>query len=468
MALTYDLDLRIVGGATTRYAGLTTSDFPAINLTTSTDYAFKVRPVNVTGNVKERYPWTTEATFSTLAAPLPTTVNLATVLRSAVANTIGAIVSAAPLVATLTYDLALRTVGGTTTVYKGLASSDFSAVDLTGSTDYAFKVRAVNTTGTVKEYYPWTTEATFTTLVAASPTTVNLNTVLRGATALTIAGEVSEPPAEPVVTVVTYDLNLRIVGGATTKYTGITVSEFTAVDLIDSTDYAFKIRPVAVVGTVKEYYPWTTEATFTTIAAPLPATVNLGIATRNVTANGISSFVSPAPVVFTATRWTVEVVNQNTQVATLYPNLTTTDFVATELQVGTLYKYRVQAHYLYLTSEFTDYVYFMPPNPIEYLSYDVVLAPQDVAIFGTNIGFKLDTNENAFTMSGLATLDIASITLTLNGATIHPILNGSNWSATYSEGSLGATYPDELDGSFTLDIDGLGGELAIREDNLNV
>ncbi len=185
------------------------------------------------GGVKLRGELPTSEVATPIAAPVTPGGLAATTQSSSQINVAWNAVSGAT-----SYKLEVQTAGSNTwtTVYTGSATS-FANTGLAASTQYTYRVSAVNSGGT--SAVSSTIAATTKAAAPSTPTGLSSNTATASTIGLTW---------NSVTGATSYVLEIQISGKWTTIYTGSSTS-FTSTGLSNNTSYSYRISAVNAIGT---------------------------------------------------------------------------------------------------------------------------------------------------------------------------------------------------------------------------
>lgn len=263
MAITYDVEIRIVGGSATRYS-VSTLYYDATGLDQSEDYEWRVREVDTTGGVLTWSAWTSWQTFSTTAeSAVEVTLGVATETDSALSVT-PSLDQTAPVITLLGSASVVTPLDGTYTD-AGATASD----NVDGEITIDIVVTGTVDTSTVGEY-----TLSYDVSDAAGNAATTVQRTVR------VAAEASAT---------SYNLEWREEGGSTTQVTGITDLYYDVTSLDSGQLHEYRVQGQEDGGAVSEWSAWTE---FTTQAVGV--SVNLGVATEANTALSVTPDVEIA------------------------------------------------------------------------------------------------------------------------------------------------------------------------------
>ena len=263
MAITYDLEHRLAGGGgETLIVGYVSPPATITGLTAVTNYEWRIRQVDTGTNGAVIYSyWSAWDAFTTAVANVTINVTLSNVAET---GSVGTIITGdiTPPVISLIGGSLHRHILGDVYTDPGYTATDSNDGDITGSVTFTDNIN-VNVSGKYQRTYDCIDAA--------------------GNLADSVSRDIHVAVAE---TPLSYNLNYREVGQATTSITGLNGSPYSAVGLTLGTNYEFQVQ---AVGT-NQNSAWSPWFAFLTTGTVIPINVVLGnvAETGTVSAVGIT------------------------------------------------------------------------------------------------------------------------------------------------------------------------------------
>lgn len=231
------------------------------------------------------------------------------------------------------YDVRYRDVATETeTLVEDVATEQLDVTGLTAGTDYEFQVREITGTGSTSLWSSWTAFSTTTYVDVAATPTATLAPLGEATEALSAQGSASAmlvTTGDAEVDAITFTLEYRETGGATTQVTSISDTQYDLTELTPNTGYEWRLRTVRSDGAQTAFTEWqafTTAVAYVDVASD--ATSDL-----STTGDALAGVVD---------RYNVEYRDADTQTTTSVTGITDLFLDITGLDPATTYEYRVQ------------------------------------------------------------------------------------------------------------------------------
>ncbi|MFC5270244.1 LamG-like jellyroll fold domain-containing protein [Adhaeribacter terreus] len=328
----------------------TTSDFQAIfkdstNISTtsvlisgmaySTKYYWRVRAINTTGASN----WSSVRSFTTVAVPVPDVPVLDLPANATAGVALPAVLSWNAVLNAATYRVQVATSSGFGTIISdvsNITTLNSSPSGLNYSTQYYWRVRAVNSSGTSS----WSASRSFTTMSIPMPVApvlvapVNLATGVSNPPALSWnAGDYAESYQFQVATTADFIATVADINNITTLSRSVSGLNW-------STQYFWRVRTVNSSGVSN----WSEVRSFTTMPIPIPAAPTLASPSNGASGVAYSPTLSWNSVTNAETyQMQLATTADFTNLITDTSNLTTLSTVVPALAYSTQYFWRVRA-----------------------------------------------------------------------------------------------------------------------------
>lgn len=257
---------------------------------------------------------------------------------------------------------------------------------------------------------------------------------------------------------ITYELEYNEIGQAVTRVAAS--SPYDISGLSGEANYQCRVRALDTTNGVTMFSPWSTYTTFTTLAAPQPKTVELGLVTETPTLYPIAPELEVVSVEVPATQFELELEDLLTNTSIF----NTVDVSVSSIDYDTLYAfrdYRVRirgkANTGSILSDWSEWTYFLTLSTELGLAVQVTSTdtPVQLDLLNARVGYTSSKDQESIFEYGItANQEIESATGTFDGIPLNMQRSTpTQFVGQFLYGSIVLSYEEELDGNFLIKVD---------------